>query len=208
MRWSATALLLCGAASKVTGQNASALVPCRGQRIDSISVDAQAPTVTGLRRVPVIGNIVREAHVVTREEIVRGFLLLQVGDKCSELNRAESERILRAQPFIADATIDALGNRRGGVDLDVRTIDEASLIGESRGHAQFLSRDSGLLTLGYGQEYAEIGGIARLGPPGKLSLFGLSLTNERAFADSAPARLDQAGLHPDTASEFAGRFME
>src|SRR5206468_6701533 len=93
-----------------------------------ISIDAEAPTVTGLRRVPVIGNIVRETHVVTRDEIIRGFLLLHVKGRCSELRRAESERILRAQPFIADANIDVIGNERGGVNLEVHTIDEASLI--------------------------------------------------------------------------------
>ena len=104
------------------------MVACRGQRIDSITIDAQAPTVSGLRRVPVIGNVVRETHVVTRDNVIRGFLLLHVRGRCSELGRAESERILRAQPFIADASIEVLANDRGGVDLDVHTIDEASLI--------------------------------------------------------------------------------
>jgi hypothetical protein len=283
-------------------QRTAGLVPCRGQRIDSITVDAQAPTVTGLRRVPVIGNIVRETHVITRDNIVRGYLLLRVHDRCSELRRAESERILRSQTFIADANIEVLANDRGGVDLEVHTIDEASLIvsgslasgapsvrsarlgsanlsglgiatsiswryqpvlddrlelrvtdyqfagqpyvmslgsirdplgrddhaeltlpfrtdlqryawrtliGESRGHAQFTQRDSGRLTLGYGREYAEAGGIARAGPPGRLSLFGLSFTNERAWPDSAPQRLyPKAGFRPDTANAFAGRFME
>jgi len=103
-------------------------VPCRGQRVDSIAIDAQAPTVQGLRRVPVLGNLVRATHVITRDEIVRGYLQLRVGDRCSELRRSESERILRAQPFIADAMIDVYGDRRGGVTLSVRTIDEASLV--------------------------------------------------------------------------------
>ena len=120
------AVLLCAGASPLAAQRTTGLVPCRGQRIDSISIDAQAPTVAGLRRVPVVGNVVRETHVVTRDEIIRRFLLLHVRGRCSELRRAESERILRAQPFIADANIDVVGNARGGVNLEIHTIDEAS----------------------------------------------------------------------------------
>lgn len=107
---------------------AQLVAPCRGQRIDSIRVITSAPTVTGLRRVPLAGAFVRNTHVVTRDEIVRGFLLLEVGDRCSELRRAESERILRAQPFLADADIVVLPGNRGGVLLEVRTIDDVSLI--------------------------------------------------------------------------------
>jgi hypothetical protein len=257
--------------------------------------------VGGLRRVPVLGKVVRETHVVTRPEVIRGYLLLRVGDRCNELRRSESERILRAQPFIADATIEVLTNDRGGVDLDVRTIDEASvvlgatiardvpnvravkvgsgnlsglgvagtvawhhqpayddhielriadyqfagrpnvlsmsvvreplgrddraeltlpfrtdvqryawrtLIGESRGHAAFSQRDSGRLVLGYAREYAEAGGIVRVGPPGKLSLFGLSFTNERAYPDSGAELTSPTGFRPDTAVLFGGRFRE
>jgi hypothetical protein len=115
-------------AAPALAQNTAGVVPCRGQRIDSITVDAQAPTVTGLQRVPVIGNVVREAHVVTRAEVIRRFLLLEVGQPCQELRRAESERILRAQPFLADASVDAVRNDRGGVDLHVQTVDEISMI--------------------------------------------------------------------------------
>jgi hypothetical protein len=293
------ALLLCGGAMGAAAQGTTGLVPCRGQRIDSISVDAQAPSVTGVQRIPVLGNFVRNTHVVTRDIIVRGYLLLHVGERCSELRRAESERILRAQPFLADASIEVVANVREGVDLIVHTIDELSLIlsasmsgprltgvkigsanlsglgvltsvswrrepayddrmalrisdyqfagrpyvmnlastreplgrddhadlsfpfrtdiqrlgwrsliGESRSHAQFVKRDSGRLALGYGREYGEIGGIIRIGPPGKLSLFGMSFSNERAWPDSAPVRILKSGFRADTAGQFAGRFME
>ena len=294
-------LVACGAAATQLGAQEVATVPCRGQRIDSIHVDAQAPTVVGLRRVPVVGSVVRGTHVVTRAHVVQGFLLLRVGDACNELRRTESERVLRAQPFIADATVDVVANRRGGVNLEVKTIDEASLIlstaiantapnvrsvrfgsgnlagvgvhtsvawqhqaafndrlqfrlsdfqfggrpyvfnvnsrkdpfgrddnveltlpfrtdvqrsawrvlvGESRNHAGFSERDSGRLALGFGREYAEVGGIVRIGPPGKLSLFGLSLTNERTFTDSGAVVVTDLGFRPDTAAEFAGRFGE
>ena len=276
-------------------------MPCRGQRIDSITIDAQAPTVTGLRRVPIVGKVVQEAHVVTRGDVIRGYMLLKVGDRCDELRRAESERILRAQPFIADATIDVTADDRGGVFLNVATIDEASvvlsgsiaehapnvrgvklgsgnlsglgiaataawkhqpvlddrlelrvadyqfagqpnvlsmsitreplgrddraeltlpfrtglqrfawrtMIGESRGHAMFAQGDSGIRLLGYSREFAEAGGIVRVGPPEVLSLFGLSVTTERAYPDSGPEELTAKGFRPIVAPEFAMRFAE
>jgi hypothetical protein len=118
-------VLLCGGALPGAAQM---VVPCRGQRIDSIHVITVAPTVTGLRRVPLAGTLVRNTHVVTRDEIVRGFLLFEVGDRCTELRRAESERILRAQPFLADADIVVRPGNRGGVIIEARTIDDVSLI--------------------------------------------------------------------------------
>lgn len=298
-RFVVASLLLAALPVCAAAQARGSLVACRGQRIDSIRVDAQAPTVSGLRRVPVVGNVVRETHVVTRDDVVRRYLLLHVGDRCVELRRAESERILRAQPFLADASIEVIANGRGGVDLDVTTIDEASmivstsvgsdapavrsakvgssnlaglgilasaswgydryfddrmdlrmsdfqfagrpyvmsfalrreplgrddrfevtlpfrtdlqrvawraLVGESRGHAVFARRDSGRLALGYAREYGELGGILRVGPPGQLTLLGLSLTSEGAYPDTAPVRVTDVGLFSDTAALFAGRF--
>jgi hypothetical protein len=295
-----TALLLCASAAVVQAQRPGT-GPCRGQRIDSIAVFAEAPTVAGLQRVPVVGRVVRKTHVVTRADVVRGFLLFKVGDRCTELGRRESERILRAQPFLADADIVATSNRRGGITLEVRTIDEASLIlggslangapavrgvragssnlaglgiavsaawrhqpvledrlelkfthyqiggrpyvltvsrlrdplgyddrgeltlpfrtdlqrfawrtyfGQSRNHALFIERDSGLLALGFDRQFAEGGFIGRIGPPGRLSLMGLSVTNEQSVPDSAPKRIDSTGFRPDTAAELVGRFME
>lgn len=300
MRYRPTALLLCVGAATASAQGPGS-GPCRGQRIDSIAVFAEAPTVTGLQRVPFVGSVVRTTHVITRRAVVRGYLLFEVGDRCTELRRRESERILRAQPFLADADIVAVPNRRGGITVEVRTIDEASLIlsgslgsgapsvrsvrggsanlaglgiatslawrhepvledrldfrfthfqfggqpyvltaatlsdplghdnrgeltlpfrtdlqryawrtyyGESRNHALFIERDSGRLALGFGRQFAEAGFIGRVGPPGRLSLFGLSVTNERSWPDSAPKRIDETGFHPDTAFELVDRFQE
>ena len=276
-------------------------MPCRGQRIDSVMVDVQAPSVAGLRRVPLAGAVVRNAHVITRHNVIRTYMLLKSGDACVELRRAESERILRSLPFIADASVDVVPNARGGVNLDVRTIDEASLIlsgsvssttpqvrgvklgsgnlaglgihssfgwrhqpafddradfrvslnqfarkpwvfnfnssrdplgrddrvemtlpfrtdlqrfawrmlvGEGRGHAQFMERDSGRLALGFADYYAEGGGIVRIGPPGWLSLVGLSLTNEKTVSDTGAVRIAEDGFETDTAGGFAGHFSE
>ena len=67
-------------------------------------------------------------HVTTKAAVIRRFLALQVGDRCTELRRTESERILRAQPFLADATVLAFPDGGGGVILGITTVDEVSLI--------------------------------------------------------------------------------
>ena len=103
-------------------------VTCSGQRIDDIVVFSEAPSVANLQRVPLLANIARTMHATTKTDIIRRFMLLEETQPCSELRRAESERILRAQPFIADADIYVIANDRGGVELEVRTSDEVSIV--------------------------------------------------------------------------------
>lgn len=114
-----------------------ATVACAGQRIDGLVIYTSAPTVANLRRVPRLAAVARAIHVTTRTEVVRRYLLLAPGDACDEQRRAESERILRAQPFIADAEVYVVANDEGGVDLEIRTIDETSIVlgGGVRGRA-------------------------------------------------------------------------
>ena len=61
--------------------------------------------------------------------MIRRFLIHEVGQPCTELRRAESERILRAQPFLADATILTIDDSSGGTRLHVITEDELSIVG-------------------------------------------------------------------------------
>ncbi len=122
------------------------IVPCAGQRIDEITVYSEAPTVANLRRVPLVAQLARALHTTTRPQVIRHFLLLEEGNRCSELRRAESERILRAQPYIADADVFVVENDHGGVDLEVRTSDEASIV--LGGAPRFTSPFLGFLLLG------------------------------------------------------------
>jgi hypothetical protein len=104
------------------------IVACAGQPINDIVIYADAPTVASLARYPRLAAIARALHATTRTELIRRFLLLDRGDACNELRRAESERILRAQPFIAEADAFVVVNEGGGVDLEVRTSDEAAIV--------------------------------------------------------------------------------
>jgi hypothetical protein len=124
--------LLFAAASATTAQPQSLNGPpvaCKGERISRIDIDANPPfRITGNSMWQRVGRFAAKQHATTKESVIRRYLALQLGDKCTEVRRAESERILRAQPFIADASVLAYADGNGGVILSVTTVDEVSLI--------------------------------------------------------------------------------
>jgi len=247
------------------------IVPCVGQVIEQIVIYAEAPSVASLRRVPIVAKVAQTMHVTTQPDVIDRFLLFRPGERCSELRRAESERILRAQPFISDADVFMVANENGTVDAEIRTSDEASVVlggnvrartpnvmsllvgnanlggqgvyasagwrtgdgfrdsfsgrlvdnqflgqplvagiegergsvggrwrmqagrpfytdlqrvawraraGESSGLMQLRSPDGMRPSVAVSQRYFDVGGIARIGVPGRLGLIGLSLTGD------------------------------
>ncbi|MGH7669936.1 MAG: hypothetical protein ACRENQ_10645, partial [Gemmatimonadaceae bacterium] len=295
-----TVCVLCGGwAGTARAQKAQAPVACRGQRINAITITSQAPTVAGVRRVPVLSEVARTVHTTTQPDVISRFLLFHVGDACSERRRAESERILRAQPFLADASITVVRSDSGGVELDVRTIDEVAAVfsttlrtkgtllsgvrlgdANAGGEATYLAgawwRENALRD-GYSfratdyqflgqpneatlsvaraplggeyhldvqhpfltdlqrvawrvqrgqaddyvrfaddtgaihadrvsREYADIGGLVRIGPPGRLALVGLSLSHESEYPGTAPILITPGGTAPDPTFPLDSRY--
>jgi hypothetical protein len=99
---------------------------CDGRRISAIDIRPQPPYL-GIPANSMVAKFLRQAakwHSTTRGPIIRRFLALRVGDRCVEERRVESERLLRAQPFIQSAHIAAFADGQGGVRLDVFTVDE------------------------------------------------------------------------------------
>ena len=104
---------------------------CAGQPISDIIVITQPPFTDRLpTQLEWVRRTVRRTHVNTRDDVVRRFLLMKVGDACNQIRRAESERILRAQPFLVDARIRVYDDEAGGVRLEVETRDDFSLVFE------------------------------------------------------------------------------
>ena len=60
----------------------------------------------------------------TRESAVRPFLLVRPGEVCTEVLLAESERILRAQPYLADARAVVTPSANGSVTVSFSTVDD------------------------------------------------------------------------------------
>ncbi len=151
LRQGTLALLLAAAsATNAQPQSLSGLpVACKGERISRIDIDANPPfTITGNNIWQKAGRFAAKEHVTTKDAVIRRYLAMQLGDPCTELRRSESERILRAQPFIADATVLAYDDGQGGIALSVTTVDEVSLIigagigGGSGVHSLLLGEDN------------------------------------------------------------------
>jgi hypothetical protein len=115
----------------VSSQGRLAVTGCSGQPISNIVIITQPPFNERLPRdLEWVRRAVRTMHATTRDDVVRRFLLLKVGEPCNQIQRAESERILRAQPFLVDARIRAYDDENGGVLLEVETRDDFSLVFE------------------------------------------------------------------------------
>ena len=275
---------------------------CAGQRIAAVTIRSAAPSVAIFKHAPPLAKVANAVHRTTNPEVINRFMLLHEGDRCSELRRAESERILRAQPFISEAQIRVLPDSNGEVALDVRTTDEVALVlgvaaggggplfrlirlGDANigGEGVFVSgtwRDGGPFRDGYGarfvdnqflgrpytltaegyqnplgeewladathpfytdlqrfawraragsfdnyvqyafdnsddsshalrvaRDYFDVGGIVRIGTPGRLSLFGASITGEDERPSSTPVLITNDGFAPDTSTQLLNRFV-
>lgn len=116
-----------------SSQGRLAVTGCSGQPISDIVILSQPPFKDRLPAQLEWGRtLARTLHMETRDDVIRRFLLFKIGDACNQIKRAESERILRAQPFIVDARIRAYDDEKGGVRLEVETRDDFTLILEPR----------------------------------------------------------------------------
>ncbi len=100
---------------------------CDGRTISEIRVTALRPPFTGeaayWRR---FARTLGLHHATTDTAVVRRFLALETGGKCSDFRIRESARLLREQPFLASATVSTVPDGAGGVRVMVETTDEIS----------------------------------------------------------------------------------
>ncbi len=115
-----------GAAPADTGRT---LPRCDGRIVSRLEIRPAPPPFGGAaKKWQTLARAVGLHHATTRPQVVRAFLALREGEPCTELRRAESERILRAQPFIADAVVRAIPDDAGGVRVVVETTDEIGAV--------------------------------------------------------------------------------
>ena len=287
----------------LTAQSLEALpVACKGQIVSRIEVHTRPPfEIGGSKLQQRVARQVTALHATTNPEIIRNFLALRPGDPCTELERSESERILRAQPYLADASVLAFPDDNGTVSISVITVDEISLIlggggsgkspyirgfklgeanlmgeaisldgswhynadfrdqiavrltdyqlfgrpyqlhvgvaqrergndwetewshpfltdlqriswrttaGSSDGYTRFRRPDGTSLFLPFSRAYADIGGVGRVGHPGRVALIGGSISYEREAPGSTPVtlRLPERRLSPEPGTPLDGRY--
>ncbi len=104
-------------------------VPCKGQIISRIDIDTRPPfEIKGSKLQKRLTRQLTQIHATTNPEVIRRFLALKPGMGCDELRRLESERILRAQPYLSDASIVPQQDSAGAFYLSVTSTDEISLV--------------------------------------------------------------------------------
>ncbi|MGH7638642.1 MAG: hypothetical protein ACREOK_13425 [Gemmatimonadaceae bacterium] len=106
--------------------------PCGGLPVTAIEIDANRPQFRGaLAWWRKFARALGLHHETTEPELIRRFVTLDVGRPCTEFRRSESERILRAQPYLSDATVTT--ERDGnGVRVHVSTVDEVPVVAAAR----------------------------------------------------------------------------
>jgi hypothetical protein len=116
---------------------------CNGQPITEVVIRSQAPSFGGFfADLPAAAWLINTLHVTTEPQVIENFILLKKGQPCNPLWRYETERILRAQPFLADATVTAYADGPDGVRVEVVTVDEPSTVASLglTSHAPVLER--------------------------------------------------------------------
>ena len=98
---------------------------CNGERIASVTIGRAEPVVVersaGWAR-PVLRFLL--AGEPTRESAIAPFLLIKAGGPCTELLLKETERVLRAQPYLADARALVTPDASGAVSVVIITVDD------------------------------------------------------------------------------------
>ncbi len=121
----AALLALAAPASRLAAQSA-----CDGRPIRAIRIDARTIFSSDDSLIPgIVRGVGNALHWQTREAVVRLDLLFAVGDRCDPRRLQETERLLRARPYIRSALVAAVPTADGGVTILVQTRDDLSLEG-------------------------------------------------------------------------------
>lgn len=126
----ATLATLAPAAAAAQPPDTLGVAACDGRPIAAIDVRSQAPALVTSTRFPLGRTVLRALFqgAVTRDAVVRSFLLARPGAICSALLLRESARVLRTQGFLATVRVDALPAAGDSVGLVVETVDEIPLV--------------------------------------------------------------------------------
>ncbi|MEO7455920.1 MAG: hypothetical protein ABIY52_06640 [Gemmatimonadaceae bacterium] len=106
---------------------------CAGETVSRIEISASPPPFSGAaKKWQAAAHTIGLHHATTRDPVIATFLSLAPGRPCTEFRRAESERVLRAQPFLADAAVRVVRDTAGMVAVMVTTTDEVPVLVSGR----------------------------------------------------------------------------
>ncbi len=106
---------------------------CTGQIVSRVDIQPSPPPFSGAaKKWRAMAHTIGLHHATTRPSVVEAFLSLAPGKPCTEFRRAESERVLRAQPFLSDAAVVVERDSGGMVAVRVSTTDEIPVLVSGR----------------------------------------------------------------------------
>jgi hypothetical protein len=102
---------------------------CDGRTVTRVEITPGRPPFQGTAaKWRAVARAIGLHHATTQAHVIQSFMALHVGRPCTEFRRAESERVLRAQPFLADARVRVVPDTGGGVAALVETTDEIPVL--------------------------------------------------------------------------------
>ena len=124
----ALALALVPALARAQADTTSALAPCDGRVVSAIEITREPPPLLSRSTFarPIVAAVLQ--HVTTKPKAILPFMQVKVGQPCSEFRLAESGRVLRAQPYLANASVRAVPDSNNTVRIEVSTVDEIPLV--------------------------------------------------------------------------------
>ena len=129
----ASAQLGLGLPSSGGAQQGDTTVVCTGELVSRVDIQPSPPPFAGAgQRWRAAANAVGLHHATTSPGVISAFLALSPGQPCTAFRRAESERVLRAQPFLSDARVRVVPDTGGTVAVVVTTTDEIPVLINAR----------------------------------------------------------------------------
>ncbi len=118
---------------RASSQVGGGTVACTGEIVSRVDIRPSPPPFSGTaRKWQAAARAAGLHHATTQAGVIQAFLSLAPGQPCTEFRRAESERVLRAQPFLSDAVVVVLPDTGGRVAVLVTTTDEVPVLISAR----------------------------------------------------------------------------
>jgi hypothetical protein len=105
-------------------------VTCDGDTVSAIDIRAHPPSVNGVAAEAweTTTQAAGLHHTTTRPAVIAAYLRVSTGRVCVDRDITESERLLRAQPFISSASVRVIRAGPKRVRLQVDVVDELPVI--------------------------------------------------------------------------------
>ncbi len=104
---------------------------CDGLVISRIEIRSYPPSSRTAAERVAIASEVRFRGERTEPFVIRAYVRLRAGDLCTDQALLETERLLRAQRFVASVAVRALADAAGGVYVRIDVVDEVPWVADA-----------------------------------------------------------------------------